>query len=188
MAKDPEKYRLWQHDVRPPKKPTRLSASSMSAGGRAARAAGVTPDSGLARLLDNGHVASIKNVFDVGLVDGGSRALSMFVATGRGRTARARSPRLVELKVSRGTSPSTLAAHVARMKDVEYAFVPPGRTLFARRARAGADPFASRLWGHGAIRLGHARAAAPQPETRCRRGDRLGSPMARGRAALPPPT
>ena len=138
MAKDPEKYRLCQHDVKPPKKSertviakvnpdataaTRTLASSLSAGGRAARAAGVTPDSGLARLLDGGHVASIKNVFDVGLVDGGSRALSMFVATGRGRTARARSPRLVELKVSRGTSPSTLAAHVARMKDVEYAFV-----------------------------------------------------------------
>jgi Subtilase family len=176
MAKDPEKYRLWQHDVKPPKKSertviakvnpdaaaaSRTPAASLSAGGRAARAAGVTPDSGLARLLDNGHVASIKNVFDVGLVGGGSRALSMFAAArGRGRTVRARSPRLVELKVSKGTSPSKLAAHVARMKDVEYAFVPPVRSLFARRARAGADPFASRLWGHGAIRLGHARAAA----------------------------
>jgi subtilisin family serine protease len=175
MAKDSEKYRLWQHDVEPPKKsertviakvspdataPTRTPASSMSAGGRAARAAGVTPDSGLARLLDNGHVASIKNVFGEG-PGGGTRALSMFAAAGGSRrTGKARSPRLVELKVSKGTSPSQLAAHVARMKDVEYAFVPPVRTLFARRAKAGADPLASRQWGHGAIHLGHARAAA----------------------------
>ncbi len=114
----------------------------------------------LARLLDNGHIASIKNVFGEG-PGGGGRALSMFAAAGgAGRTANARSPRLVELKVSKGTSPSQLAAHVARMKDVEYAFVPPVRTLFARRAKAGADPLASRQWGHGAIRLGHARAAA----------------------------
>jgi subtilisin family serine protease len=85
----------------------------------------------------------------------------MFVAAGGSRRiAAARAPRLVELKVSKGTSPSQLAAHVARMKDVEYAFVPPVRTLFARRAKAGADPLASRQWGHGAIRLGQARAPA----------------------------
>lgn len=67
MAKDPEKYRLWQHEVEPPKTsartviakvtpaatPIRAVAASLSAGGRAARAAGVTPDSGIARLLDN---------------------------------------------------------------------------------------------------------------------------------------
>jgi subtilisin family serine protease len=171
MPKDSEKYRLWEHEVKPPKKsertviakvtpgasvPTRTPASAMSAGGRAARAAGVTPDSGLARLLDNGHVASINNVFDEG--DGGARASSMF-AGGR-RAARARVARLVELEVGRGTSPAKLAAHVARMKDVEYAFVPPVRRLFARRAKAGANLLASRQWGHGAIRLGHARAAA----------------------------
>lgn len=175
MAKDSGKYRLWQHEMEPPKKsertivvkvspdgaPTRMPASSMTAGGRAARAAGVTPDSGLARLLDNGHVTSIKNVFDEG-PGGGTRAPSMFAAAGGSRrTAADRSPRLVELKVSKGTSPSQLAAHVARMKDVEYAFVPPVRRLFGgRRANAGADPLASRQWGHGAIRLGHARAAA----------------------------
>ena len=39
------------------------------------------------------------------------------------RGARRRSPRLVELKVSTGTSASQLAAHVARMREVEYAFV-----------------------------------------------------------------
>jgi subtilisin family serine protease len=34
------------------------------------------------------------------------------------------------------------------------------RKLFRRRSTAVADPLVSRLWGHGAIRLGHARAAA----------------------------
>jgi subtilisin family serine protease len=102
----------------------------------------VTPESGLARLVDNGHVARITNVFE------------------EGRAAGARSPRLVELKVTRGTSAAQLAAHVARMKEVEYAFVPPVRRLLARRAKGGADPLASRQWGHAAIRLGHARAKA----------------------------
>ena len=175
MAKEPDKYRLWQHEVEPPKKsertviakvnpdaavPTRTSAAPASAGGRAARAAGVTPDSGLARLVDNGHVASITNVFDEG-PEGRIGAPSMFAAGRAGRrTTGARSPRLVELKVGRGTSAAQLAAHVARMKDVEYAFVPPVRRLLAKRVRRGVDPLASRQWGHGAIRLGHARAKA----------------------------
>ena len=178
MAKDSRKYRLWEHEVKPPKKseqtviakvtpgaaaPARTLAA-MSAGGRAAHAAGVTPDSGLARLLDDGHVASISNVFDDGDGDaGGRRGRTMFAAAGgTGRAAGARAPRLVELEVKKGASASRLAAHVSRMKDVEYAFVPPVRTLFAKRAKkaAGADPLASRQWGHGAIRLGHARAAA----------------------------
>src|SRR5262245_37469363 len=175
MAKSSEKYRLWQHDVKPPKKsertiiakvtpdaaaPTRALAAAMSPGGRAARAAGVAPDSRLARLHDNGHVTSIKNVFEEAL-ERGPRSLSMFVATGEGgRAAAARGPRLVELKVSRGTSASRLASHIADMEGVEYAFVPPVRRLFAKRAKAGVDPLASRQWAHGAIRLGHARAAA----------------------------
>jgi subtilisin family serine protease len=174
MAKETEYYRLWQHDSKPPKKSEQTviakvtadatrplrAVASMSAGARAAHAAGVTPDSALARLLDNAHVASIKNVFDEG-DDGASRSFSMFAARGGGRFAKAQPPRLVELKVSKGTSPSQLASHVARMNDVEYAFVPPVRRLFARRAKkTGPDPLASRQWGHGAIRLGQARAAA----------------------------
>jgi hypothetical protein len=173
MAKNRDEYRLWQHEVKPPKKSertviakvsgdaaatTRMPAALMSAGGRAAHRAGVTHDSGLARLLDNGHVASIENVFDEGEGEGAGPP-SMFAAVSSGRTARRQSPRLVALKVGKGTSASQLAAHVARMKDVEYAFVPPVRRLFARRKKAGVDPLASRQWGHGAIRLGHARAA-----------------------------
>ena len=144
MAKDPEKYRVWQHEVEPPKKSERTVIAKMNPAAAPARTA-AWPMAPLARLVDTGHVASIKNVFDDPA--GGGRQI-----------ARARGPRLVELKVSKGTNASQLAAHVARMKEVEYAFVPPVRRLFARRARAGADPLASRQWGHGAIRLGHARA------------------------------
>jgi subtilisin family serine protease len=170
-----EHYRLWQHEVRRPAKssgtviakiagdaaapPGRAPASAMTAGGRAARSAGITEESGLARLFDNGHVTSITNVFDEP-VDGGGRSFAMFAAGGGRRASRARSPRLVELKVKKGTSAAALAAHVSRMQEVEYAFVPPVRTLFAKRRKSGPDPLASRQWGHGAIRLGHARAKA----------------------------
>jgi subtilisin family serine protease len=176
MAKDSDKYRLWQHDPVPPKKaertviakvrpaasaPSRVPASSLSGSARAVRSAGVAPESQLTRLLENGRVASITPVFDEGP---GRRSLALSTASGAARSARGasavRSARLVEIKVSRGTSPSELAAHVARMKDVEYAFVPPVRRLFARRSKASPDPLTSRLWGHGAIRLGQARAAA----------------------------
>src|SRR5262245_4421066 len=137
-----------------------MPAAIMSAGGRAAPRAGVTHQSGLARLVDNGHVASIENVFaeDTGDVD---RASSMFASVSSSdRGPRRRSPRPVELKASKSTNASQLAAQVARLKEVEYAFVPPVRRLFARRKKARVDPLASRQWGHGAIRLGHARAAA----------------------------
>lgn len=175
MAKDPEKYRLWQHEVEPPKKSertviakvkpapaagARALTASLSAGGRAARAAGVGGNSGLARLLDNAHVTSISNVFDED-PPGAARSFSTFAAAATGRRpASARAPRLVEIKVARGTSPAQLAAHVARMQEVEYAFVPPVRRLFARRKKSKADPLASRQWGHGAVRLAHARDTA----------------------------
>ena len=61
----------------------------------------------------------------------------------------------------KGASATRLATHVASLRGVEYAFVPPTRALFGRRARAGhPDPLASRQWAHGAIGLGHARSAA----------------------------
>jgi hypothetical protein len=176
MSKDSDKYRLWQHDPQPPKKsertviakvrpegvaPSRAPASTLSASGRAARAAGVAPDSGLARLLENGHAASITPVFDDAPGRGARAPSTLSGAAGGGRRGlRARSARLMEIEVSRGTTPSQLAAHIARLKDVEYAFVPPVRKLFGRRTRKSPDPLASRQWGHGAIRLGHARAAA----------------------------
>ena len=163
MATDRE-YRLWRHDVKPPKKSERTVIAKMTPDAAAptralAAAARVTTESRLARLMDNGHIVSVTNVFDEG-PGAGTRELSMFAAVGRStRAAKGRSAQLVELEVARGTSASQLAAHVARMKDVEYAFVPPVRRLFARRTKTTADPFASRLWGHGAIGLGHARAA-----------------------------
>ena len=163
---------MWQHEVKPPKAPERTVIAKVrpasgtaratkvaaTAGGRAAQSVGVSADSGLANLLDNGHVTSITNVFDDGPRGGGGRA--MFVAgVGESRPSSARAPRLVELKPKKGSSAARLAAQVARMKDVEYAFVPPVRRLFAKRTRrATADPLDGRLWGHGAIRLGHARS------------------------------
>lgn len=131
----------------------------MTAGGRVAQSVGVSARSGLANLLDNGHVSSITNVFDEGPGGGGG---AMFLAgVGGRRASSARAPRLVELKPRKGTSAAQLASHLGRMHDVEYAFVPPVRRLFARRSgRRAADPLDDRLWGHSAIRLGHAQTAA----------------------------
>jgi subtilisin family serine protease len=176
MAKDTGSYRLWQHDTRPPKKsertiiakvradaagPTRAPAGALSGSARAVRSAGVSTDSALVRLLENGHASRITNVFDDGPTRG-ARSLSMLGGTAGGarRGLRARPSQLIEIGVGRGTSAAQLAAHVERMKGVEYAFVPPVRTLFGRRTSKKADPMASRQWAHGAIRLGHARAAA----------------------------
>jgi len=67
----------------------------------------------------------------------------------------------VEIRVGSDTSAKRLATHVAGLEGVEYAFVPPVRSLFGRRTRrAEPDPLASRQWAHGAIRLRAARAAA----------------------------
>jgi subtilisin family serine protease len=174
MARRPGHYRLWEHHPEPPKKSertviakvhasaaaTRTASASMSTGARAARDAGVAPDSALARMMDAGYITSMRNVFGEGQ-DNGTRSLAMTVIARGGRELTpAESPRLVELKVKRGESPARVAAHVAGMKDVEYAFVPPIRRLFGRRRAVEADPLASRQWAHGAIRLGHARARA----------------------------
>jgi subtilisin family serine protease len=174
MARETAKYKLWQHEPKAPKKaeavviakmrPTAVvSRSPMSA--LPERARGVRSASGasapaLTRLLENGRVTRIAPVFEE--APSVSRAPSgVFSATERSVRARARnSSRIVEIDVSRDTNARQLAAHIARMEDVEYAFVPPVRRLFRRRSTALADPLASRLWGHGAIRLGHARAAA----------------------------
>ncbi|MGH6719783.1 MAG: S8 family serine peptidase, partial [Alphaproteobacteria bacterium] len=175
MAKHTGSHRLWQHDPRPPKKsertviakvraeaagPTRSPAGTLSGSARAVRTAGVSTESALVRLLENGHASHITNVFDAG-PGRGARSLSMLGGTagGAGRGPRARPAQLVEIGVARGTSPAQLAAQIERMKGVEYAFVPPVRTLFGRRTATKADPMASRQWAHGAIRLGHARAA-----------------------------
>lgn len=173
MKKDTADYRLWEHEPIPPKKSektiiakvvptpsdaTRAPATTLSASGRAARTAGLRPESALARLLETGQVATITPVF--GDTTGrGERKLSTLSGSATGSRGEKRAPaaRIVEIEVRSGTSPSQLAAHLARFKDVEYAFVPPVRKLFARRAKA-VDPLSSRLWGHGAIRLGHARA------------------------------
>ncbi len=120
---------------------------------------GIAPDSGLSRLIDNGHVSSIKNVFDEGPEE--ARTLSMFAAGGAGR-----GPRVVLATARRtegGQRDDSGAARRARgTHERRRVCLRAARQAFARRRRpkAGADPLASRQWSHGAIRLGQARAAA----------------------------
>jgi subtilisin family serine protease len=175
MARRTETYRLWHHDVKPPSAPertvivkiapraapaARTPASQRSAVARAALSVGVAPDSGLASLLENGHIVSMTNVFEEADRDGRSAGARSALAAVARRPEQDRSARLVEVKIRAGASPAQLAAHVRRMENVEYAFVPPVRRLFARRASAPPDPLESRQWAHAAIRLQQARAAA----------------------------
>ena len=173
MAKEPDKYRLWQHEVEPPKKSERTVIAKVNPDAAAPTRTRAASAAGVPRVRQASHrtlawLAWLTTGMSPASRTSSTRAPRAECARPRcSRRAEqdaeptgARSPRLVELKVSRGTSAAQLAAHVARMKDVEYAFVPPVRRLFARRAKSSPDPLASRQWGHGAIRLGHARAKA----------------------------
>jgi subtilisin family serine protease len=182
MEKRARPYRLWPHTVRAPRKDERTIIAKLKAGGpggapaalaagrgaRASRAGEGGIAAHLAGFVANGRVASVTAIFgeavelrqarthaEVALVAGSAPMRGPRAATGR-KTAG-----LVALHVARDTNAQRLAKDLARRPDVEYAFVPPVRTLFGRRARQTApDPLASRQWAHAAIRLRHARAAA----------------------------
>jgi subtilisin family serine protease len=82
-------------------------------------------------------------------------------------TAVSRARGLVTIEVARGENARQMARHLASLGgEIEYAYVPPPRRVFAKRPRrktsrkAAPDPFLSRQWGHNAVRLAQARAAA----------------------------
>ncbi len=116
-----------------------MPAAMMSPGGRAAHRAGVTHESGSGSPAGqrpcHEHPERVRR--GTGTATGAPSMFAAVSSTGRG--ARRRSPRLVELKVGKGTSASQLAAHVARMKDVEYAFVPPVRQAVRHGGRKPAS-------------------------------------------------
>lgn len=182
MEKGARQYRLWPHTVRAPKKDeatiiARLKPGA-SGGGPAALATGRglraahSPDSGiaahLADFVANGRVVSASAIFAQGAEARPARTLAEMALLagaaplrGARRATGGKTAGLVALRVARDTNAQRLAKDLAKRPDVEYAFVPPVRTLFGRRAAPSApDPLASRQWAHAAIRLQHARAAA----------------------------
>jgi subtilisin family serine protease len=105
-------------------------------------------------LGEGAELRPARTLAEMALVAGSAPTRGVRAATRR------RTEGLVALRVARDTSAQRLASDLAQRPDVEYAFVPPVRRLFGRRARPAPDPLASRQWAHAAIRLQHARAAA----------------------------
>ena len=73
----------------------------------------------------------------------------------------ARARGLVTIEVARDEDPKRLARHLQALgTEVEYAYVPQPRRMFAKKKPPKADPFLSRQWGHIAVRIAQARKAA----------------------------
>lgn len=129
-----------------------------------------SPQPILASLLERGYVSEIIPVFPIpqpfAEARGSARVLAAAVRDSPSGLKRARG--LVSVKLDRGTNAESLAEHLSQQVDeVEYAYVPPVKHLFApprrttRRPRRNAsetnDPLASRQWNHGAVRIHQAR-------------------------------
>lgn len=117
----------------------------------------------LARLVENGYAARIEPVFDVSVPPDRIRRSMRFLAAAAEPARDLKNAQgLVEITVEPGTDARDLARHVASMSaEVEYAFVPAIRYPFGGRSAKGrVDPLSSRQWGHGAVRIAHARKLA----------------------------
>ena len=167
MAKARSGSRLWQPQADRADRATTIIAKVRGGGATTARgmaAASAATTATLERLLDNGRVASVRSVFGDDAPGRGPLSLADLtrgVAAGAGsRGAAPRSAGLVEIAVAPGTSPKALARHVAALPHIEYAFVPPVRRLFGRRAASGRSRrSAPAQWSHPAIELAEAQAA-----------------------------
>lgn len=165
-------YRLWSDQTSEPPapgrtvivklKPTteegRQAAFGIRPAARTARRAGAgEPASKLQRLIENARVKAVRPVFpDEALVVPAGRMMA------RGRRA-ARSPvvaarGLAVVEVAHDENPRQMARHLAALGgEVEYAYVPPPRRMFAKQS---GDPLESRQWGHQAVQIAQARARA----------------------------
>jgi subtilisin family serine protease len=155
----------------------RTTASSVR---RLAAAAGLedapaAPQPTLASLVERGYISEIIPVFPAPqpFAEGRGPARALAAAVREPPSGLKRARGLVSLKVERGSNAESLAEHLNQQGDeVEYAYVPPVKYPFlpARRkaAKTGTrprtsraatnDPFVSRQWNHGAVRIHQARA------------------------------
>jgi subtilisin family serine protease len=176
MGKIP--YRLWSdHAPEPPPAPRTVIAKLKSAspvpddvmfgiesGIGLPTSAPASSGSRVERLLSNARLAAIRPVFPAIAEDlfvaavGGGRGLRAGAAQRRPVVRRARG--LVAVEVASGEDPRKMARHLSNIGgEVEYAYVPQPRRMFAKRKPAP-DPLLSRQWSHGAVRLAQARARA----------------------------
>ena len=156
-------YRLWSEEAPEPAPPARTIVAKLKPstreGRRAAfglRAAGPEDErrSQVARLMDNNRLRAMRPVFPDQAVAPGARSLAA-----RERTPVRRARGLVMLEVARGEDPKRMARHLESLGgEVEYAYVPQPRRMFARTRPPKGDPMLSRQWGHNAVHLSQARA------------------------------
>jgi hypothetical protein len=159
-------YRLWSNQTAeaPPARHTIVAKLRTSTAHARRVALGIAgdeasePETRLSRLVTNARVRNIRPVFPQGAM-----------ATAAAGPAVSRARGLVTIEVARGESPAQMARHLRNLRDeVEYAYVPPPRRMFARRAptrsyaargarRQSPDPMLSRQWGHSAVRIAEAR-------------------------------
>jgi hypothetical protein len=120
-------------------------------------------DSIISRLIENGYAIRADPVLEIEVaperVPLASRFLAAAIAPPRHRP---HAHGLIELTVDPSVSAHRLAEDLrGRGDEIEYAHVPAIRYAFATRRKPrngrGPDPFASRQWSHGAVRIAHAR-------------------------------
>jgi subtilisin family serine protease len=137
----------------------------MRAGSATAPAMGesLTGGSRVDRLLANARLANIEPVFPEVAEAPLAAAARHGMRAGRAGEGGRRSRGLVTIEVAPGENPAKMARHLASIGgEVEYAYVPPPRRMFAKKKapKAAADPMLSRQWGHNAVRIAQARARA----------------------------
>jgi subtilisin family serine protease len=174
-------YRLWSDEAPEPPAPSRTlvvklkpttSEGRRAAFGarseteRAARRRDEEPrPSQIGRLLDNARLKWVKSVFP-------EEALAAhFRGNARGaRRSAAERPvvqcarGLATIEIARGEDPKRMARHLEALgAEVDYAFVPQPRRMFAKKkppSKKTVDPLLSRQWGHTAVRVAQARKRA----------------------------
>jgi subtilisin family serine protease len=165
-------YRLWSDEAPDPPPPARTivaklkpttregrRAFGISAGPRAGRTDRDEPPSRLERLIDNARIKSVKPVFPLEALAGGPRGARSLAAPRPARVQRSRG--LVIIEVPKNEDPRQLARHLESAgAEVEYAYMPHPRRMFAKKKKQKPDPLLSRQWGHTAIRIAQARTLA----------------------------
>ncbi len=120
-------------------------------------------ESHVRRLMANARIKTVKPVLPEEVI---APPLAPRRARGSGRAATAkpvvdRSRGLVTIEVPHDEDPKQMARHLAGLAtEVEYAYVPRPRRMFAKKKPKQADPLFSRQWGHAAVHILEARRLA----------------------------
>jgi subtilisin family serine protease len=120
-------------------------------------------ESRLRRLMTNARIKTVKPVLPEDVI---APPPAPRRARGSGRAAAAkpvvdRSRGLVTIEVPHDEDPKQMARHLEGLDtEVEYAYVPRPRRMFAKKKPKQADPLFSRQWGHAAVHILEARKLA----------------------------